>query len=706
MAAKQMEEIVEIYRNLSSISQPTLARVRSNNDQFLAVYTEWTQRDLEKADKTNFTRNYVLNASDNSILLSTPAQEIKNELFNVESPSGKFQAILRSWTNKKGDEKQFIEIWNNDGKVKNFDILAKEKHGKINNKDVNFGSFQWSYSEQKLAYVAEKKKTKTGSYFDNKEDEKKDDIVKGHEHDVLEDWGEQLTKKSQPIVCILDISTGSVDVLETAENVSCGEVLWCPNDSGVVFVGWDHEPFRLGLKYCTQRKSGVYYYDFESKKTVLLSDEGRAVHALSISPDQSKLVYMDQPIGGGHKQCSRLMMVDWKTKTSQAVIDIVNTIKAGGDFCGMYFDAFPVRCWSTDSTYVFIDTNRRSQVGAFGINVVNKTVHPISAGSHRGSVNVLDVYKDKIILSCSSPNTPHFLMIGNLNSKNIDESIKWNKLSEEVALPNISYDLTVLQPTVDRVNTNYGNLDCESILISNKENSISKPPLILFPHGGPHTTFDTSFMLYVAGFCQSGYSVLLVNYRGSLGFGQNSVNSLLGNIGDQDVKDVKAALDDVIQRGLVDGDQVFVFGGSHGGFLTTHLIGQYPGFFKAACCRNPVTNLTAMLNTSDIPDWVWEECGIKYCHSSVINAKTLEEMFNRSPIRYVDQVKTPLLLMIGKDDLRVPPTQAREYYRALKSRQIPTRLIEYEDNSHPITKVDSEADAFVNIVLWYNKYRT
>ena len=100
-------------------------------------------------------------------------------------------------------------------------------------------------------------------------------------------------------------------------------------------------------------------------------------------------------------------------------------------------------------------------------------------------------------------------------------------------------------------------------------------------------------------------AVLLVNYRGSTGYGQRSIDSLLGNIGKNDVEDVINAIKHVLKSSVVNIDKtnLFVVGGSHGGFLTGHLIGQYPTMFRAAAMRNPVTNIPPMVSTSDIPGY-------------------------------------------------------------------------------------------------------
>lgn len=170
--------------------------------------------------------------------------------------------------------------------------------------------------------------------------------------------------------------------------------------------------------------------------------------------------------------------------------------------------------------------------------------------------------------------------------------------------------------------------------------------------------------------------MLLVNYRGSIGFGEEALVSLLGKIGTQDVQEVhNTTLQMLEKHDFLDREIVFLFGGSHGGFLVTHLSGQYPDFYRAVSTRNPVIDIATMFPITDITDWTIVESGLGDGSEleKLLEPETLKRMWELSPIRYVNQVKAPTLLLVGKVDRRVPPTQSIEYYRALQLRGIKTR---------------------------------
>ena len=167
------------------------------------------------------------------------------------------------------------------------------------------------------------------------------------------------------------------------------------------------------------------------------------------------------------------------------------------------------------------------------------------------------------------------------------------------------------------------------------------------------------------------------------GYGQAELDSLPGRIGSQDVNDMHTATLAALEVNDVrlDSQRICVAGGSHGGFLTAHLIGQFPTLFKAGACRNPVTNVPSMAMVSDISDWcIVEACGIRgsincndnpelqynFASYESPNATQLEKMHKCSPIRYVNDVIVPVLMLLGAKDRRVPVSQGLEYYHCLR----------------------------------------
>jgi len=236
-----------------------------------------------------------------------------------------------------------------------------------------------------------------------------------------------------------------------------------------------------------------------------------------------------------------------------------------------------------------------------------------------------------------------------------------------------------------------------------------KRPTLLMPHGGPHSAYSTQFTPSISFLAASGFNIITVNYRGSTGFGEDSLQSLPGKIGDQDVKDCFQALQKGIETGLVLENQVSVVGGSHGGFLSGHLIGQYPQSFKSAVMRNPVCNISLMVHLTDIPDWCFIETygtseGLKRAQNRV-TSDDLKEMKRRSPIAYVEDVKAPVLMMLGGADRRVPMDDGKRYIAQLKqSKNSPdARIVVFESDEHGLTKPQTDFEQWLTALWWLNR---
>ncbi|KAI3844358.1 hypothetical protein MKX03_021532 [Papaver bracteatum] len=159
--------------------------------------------------------------------------------------------------------------------------------------------------------------------------------------------------------------------------------------------------------------------------------------------------------------------------------------------------------------------------------------------------------------------------------------------------------------------------------------------------------------------------------------------------------------------GLADPSKVAVFGGSHGGFLTTHLIGQAPDRFVAAAARNPVCNLALMVGTSDIPDWCFVEAyGGREEKDYFTEAPSLDHLhvlYNESVCHWY-HVKTPTLLLLGAQDLRVPVSNGLQYARALKENGVDVKVIVFPNDAHGINRPQSDFESFLNIGVWFNKH--
>lgn len=226
-----------------------------------------------------------------------------------------------------------------------------------------------------------------------------------------------------------------------------------------------------------------------------------------------------------------------------------------------------------------------------------------------------------------------------------------------------------------------------------------KYPLILEIHGGPFTNYGFRFSAEVQLFASKGYFVLYTNPRGSTSYGKDFANLIHHNYPSQDYDDLISGVDHVVTRNYIDGDNLFVTGGSGGGVLTSWIIGKTDRF-KAAVVAKPVINWYSFVLYADNISFFY-----KYWFPG-LPWDNLEEYMRRSPISYVGNVKTPTMLLTGEDDYRTPMAESEQFYAGLKLNNVESMLVRIPGASHGIAARPSNLIAKVNaITAWFDKYK-
>lgn len=224
-----------------------------------------------------------------------------------------------------------------------------------------------------------------------------------------------------------------------------------------------------------------------------------------------------------------------------------------------------------------------------------------------------------------------------------------------------------------------------------------KYPLILVIHGGPHAMYNLAFNFTWQHHATEGYVVLYTNPRGSTGYGSAFGNAIKNAYPDKDFNDLMNGVDEVIKRGYIDDKNLFVYGGSGGGVLTSWIVG-HTDRFAAASVNYPVTNWLSFVGTTDGSSW--------YRNFAKYPWEDPSEHLKRSSLMYVGNVKTPTLLMCGVNDLRTPISQTEEYYQALKMLKVPTVMIRFNDEFHGTSsKPSNYLRTQQYLYYWFNLYK-
>ena len=230
-----------------------------------------------------------------------------------------------------------------------------------------------------------------------------------------------------------------------------------------------------------------------------------------------------------------------------------------------------------------------------------------------------------------------------------------------------------------------------------------KYPLITYIHGGPEAAvqngWETSYGSWGQFAAAKDYFVFMPNYRASSGRGVEFTMAGFGDLAGKEFEDVIDGIDFLIQKGFVDKNKVGIGGGSYGGYFSAWAATKYTDRFAASVVFVGISNQISKRNTTDIP---YEDY---YVHWGFWTHENEQLVWERSPVRYAHQSKTPTLILHGKEDPRVHPSQSLELYRALKLHgKAPIRLVFYPGQGHGNSKNTSRYDFLVRTLEWFDYY--
>ena len=226
-----------------------------------------------------------------------------------------------------------------------------------------------------------------------------------------------------------------------------------------------------------------------------------------------------------------------------------------------------------------------------------------------------------------------------------------------------------------------------------------KPPLVVNPHGGPffvrdHWQYNAETQLLAS----RGYAVLQVNFRGSDGYGNTFINTAKKNWGGVMIDDLTDAVRQVVKQGLVDGNRVGIYGGSYGGYAAVMSAVREPDLYKAVVDFAGPVDLVSQKADSDTAQY---SEGRKYLNRYMGN--TPEVLKANSPLTYIGQLKAPVLIVHGKDDDRVPISQAKLLREALDKKHHPYEWLAKDNEGHGFSHLASRVEFYEKLIAFLDK---
>jgi dipeptidyl aminopeptidase/acylaminoacyl peptidase len=251
---------------------------------------------------------------------------------------------------------------------------------------------------------------------------------------------------------------------------------------------------------------------------------------------------------------------------------------------------------------------------------------------------------------------------------------------------------------VEAVRWRNGDATVEGILVSPAEVGSNRSPLVVWLHGGPayHWGLGAHVQSWAQLLAARGYRVLLPNFRGSTGYGQAWLTANVRDWGPGPMADVMAGVDALVSRGLADPERLYLGGGSYGGYLTYWIVG-HTARFRAAYLRAGISDPLSAFPITDEPSFFTGYMGA----SAYVDPETYRRL---APLASVNAVRTPLLIVHGEQDARVPLAQSVLFHAGLRERGVATRLVVYPREGHAIVEHDHQLDHMRRLLEWYARW--
>ena len=460
----------------------------------------------------------------------------------------------------------------------------------------------------------------------------------------------------------------------TTGNFDHNSAEWTPDGKSLLFSGLRSEDAEYAW-----RESEIYAADVATGKIRQLTTRKGPDQNPVVSPDGTKVAYTGY---------------DWTKDTwIDSKLYVMNVDGSNAHLVSGDWDRSPTGVfWSADGNALYFNAQSEGSENLYMLSLTGQGAGKVAAvtkGVHMLTVSEINP-KGKAIGVLSNPTKPGDIV------------------SFDVKAPGAIKQLTAVNDDVlagkklGKVEeiwfTSADGLKIQGWYITPPDFDPSrKYPMQLHIHGGPHGMYGTGFDFAWQEMAANGYVILYTNPRGSTGYGSKFGNEIMRAYPGKDFDDLMAGVDAMLAKGFIDSRNLFVTGCSGGGVLTAWTVG-HTDRFAAASANCPVIDWVSFVGTTDGASW--------YYNFEKLPWEDPSEHLRRSPLMYVGNVKTPTMLMSGVLDLRTPPPQAEEFYRALKLRKVPTALIRLNNEWHGTTSTPSN---FLRTQLylryWFDKYK-
>jgi len=345
--------------------------------------------------------------------------------------------------------------------------------------------------------------------------------------------------------------------------------------------------------------------------------------------------------------------------------------------------------WSPDGKTIFFSTETRESADIFAASVAAGTVRQVTDKHAAVDLAGISDAGQTAVGTFSDPNHPNDVFRADLSFGSITPITAQNAWLDDYALGAtelVGWKSSKDGMAIDGIVTKPVDFD-----------GSHKVPFLLNPHGGPTGVSLLSFNPTAQIMAANGYMVLEPNFRGSSGRGEKFATANQNDWGDGDYQDDMSGVQAMVDKGWADPDRLGAFGWSYGGYMTFWIDTQTDRF-KAISPGAGLPDLYSMYSQTDIHRYLTLFFDMKAPWDN------FQEYWDHSPMKYVENVKTPTMILHGQADTRVPTPQGVEFYEALKERHVPVEYVTYPREEHGFVEPRHIQDRWQRYLVFFGKY--
>jgi dipeptidyl aminopeptidase/acylaminoacyl peptidase len=469
--------------------------------------------------------------------------------------------------------------------------------------------------------------------------------------------------------------------LENVVDLQDGQKYHCPNPpfGGMEEICW--HPDGTKLVYCCKKLTGkdfaestntdIFLYDLKTKITQNLTEFNKGYDMDPvISPNGKKMVWWNMKTDGFESEKHSLMIYDFESGNAEDY-----SVDFDQDATGF--------AWSEDSKTVYFISCIEATHHVYKMDVESRIIEKLTEGDY--DYNSVQVNGSQLIVTRTTHAQPSEIYAVNLSDQSVQQLSFINK--------EILDKITPAKSVKRWVKTSDGKQMLVWVILPPNFDSTKKYPTLLYCQGGPQSSVS-QFFSYRWNFqmmAAHDYIIVAPNRRGLPGFGHEWNDQISGDYGGQNMKDYLAAIDDVAKEPYVDENRLGCVGASYGGFSVYWLAGHHQKRFKAFIAHCGMFNLESWYGTTEELFFANHDIEGPYWQ------KPMPKSYNFSPHKFVGLWDTPILVIHGGKDFRIPYTEGMQAFDAAQMQGIPSRFLYFPEECHFVSKPQ-------NSMLWQREF--